>query len=108
MGMRRPRTRFAGRSSGCDSDISPDRRSRPRGDLRPRWPRRDMPTMKYMRTARELVALGCRAGAGAVLLWAGVAKALDRQATTLAVNGYDVLPAGLVRPVATALPWLEI
>jgi uncharacterized membrane protein YphA (DoxX/SURF4 family) len=43
-----------------------------------------------------------------VLLWAGLAKAFDRQSAILAVNAYDVLPDGLVRPVAAVLPWLEI
>jgi uncharacterized membrane protein YphA (DoxX/SURF4 family) len=37
-----------------------------------------------------------------------VAKALDRQDAILAVDAYKVLPAALVRPVAMALPWLEI
>lgn len=43
-----------------------------------------------------------------LLLWAGVAKALDRQESILAVDAYDVLPDAFVRPVATILPWVEI
>lgn len=43
-----------------------------------------------------------------LLLWAGVAKAFDRQSSILAVDAYDVLPQGLVRPVAAVLPWIEI
>ena len=47
--------------------------------------------------------------AGAVLLlWAGFAKAFDRQGAILAVDAYDVLPRALVTPVATILPWAEI
>lgn len=74
------------------------------------------------RAARELKASGsplgeraagslnvaCRLLGGAVLLWAGLAKALDQQSSILAVDSYDVLPAGLVRLVAVALPWIEI
>ncbi len=52
--------------------------------------------------------LTCRLLPAGLLLWAGVAKALDRQDSILAVDAYDVLPEALVRPVATVLPWLEI
>jgi uncharacterized membrane protein YphA (DoxX/SURF4 family) len=60
---------------------------------------------------RSLSLLGrllCRGVPAALLLWAGFAKAFDRQGSILAVDGYDVLPEGLVRPVAAILPWLEI
>jgi uncharacterized membrane protein YphA (DoxX/SURF4 family) len=43
-----------------------------------------------------------------IFLWAGLAKAVDRQSSILAVDAYRVVPAALVRPVATALPWVEI
>ncbi|HEX6230077.1 MAG TPA: MauE/DoxX family redox-associated membrane protein [Actinomycetota bacterium] len=43
-----------------------------------------------------------------LLLWAGLAKAFDRQDSILAVDAYDVLPEGLVTPVASVLPWVEI
>ena len=43
-----------------------------------------------------------------VLLWSGIAKAADRQTSILAVDAYDALPQGLVTPVATILPWVEI
>lgn len=52
--------------------------------------------------------LACRLVPAGLLLWAGLAKALDRQASILAVDAYDVLPQVLVRPVATVLPWIEI
>jgi uncharacterized membrane protein YphA (DoxX/SURF4 family) len=61
-----------------------------------------------MHRTRETVALVCRVAAGGVLLWAGLAKGLDRQGTILAVDAFDVLPAALVRPVAAALPWVEV
>jgi uncharacterized membrane protein YphA (DoxX/SURF4 family) len=59
---------------------------------------------------RLLDGLGllCRATLGAVFLWAGLAKAVDRQGSILSVDAYDVLPDSLVRMVGTALPWLEI
>ena len=52
--------------------------------------------------------LACRGFAAALLLWSGVAKAVDRQSAILAVDAYDVLPRSLVRPVAVLLPWAEI
>jgi uncharacterized membrane protein YphA (DoxX/SURF4 family)/thiol-disulfide isomerase/thioredoxin len=49
-----------------------------------------------------------RLGAGAVLLSAGLLKALDFTAMLAAVHGYRVLPGFLERPLAYGLPWLEI
>jgi uncharacterized membrane protein YphA (DoxX/SURF4 family) len=43
-----------------------------------------------------------------LLFWAGLTKAFSSQESILAVNAYDVLPEGLVRPVAAVLPWIEI
>ncbi len=57
---------------------------------------------------RDGVHLACRAFAAALLLWAGLAKAFDRQSAILAVDAYDVLPDGAVRVVGTLLPWIEI
>jgi uncharacterized membrane protein YphA (DoxX/SURF4 family) len=55
-----------------------------------------------------LVSLVARALPAALLLWAGLAKAFDRQGSILAVDAYAVLPDGLVRLVAAVLPWVEI
>jgi uncharacterized membrane protein YphA (DoxX/SURF4 family) len=55
-----------------------------------------------------LVSLVARALPAALLLWAGLAKAFDRQGSILAVDAYAVLPDGLVRLVAAILPWVEI
>ncbi len=44
----------------------------------------------------------------ALLLWAGLSKAFDRQGSILAVDAYGVLPDTLVRVVAALLPWIEI
>lgn len=52
--------------------------------------------------------LTCRLLPAALLLWAGLGKAFDRQGSILAVDSYDVLPEPLVRVTATVLPWLEI
>jgi uncharacterized membrane protein YphA (DoxX/SURF4 family) len=60
---------------------------------------------------RRLAVAGrllCRGVPAALLLWAGFAKAFDRQGSILAVGAYDVLPDGLVRIVAAVLPWFEI
>lgn len=57
---------------------------------------------------RAAVHLFCRAFPAALLLWAGVAKAFDRQAAILAIDAYDVLPDAAVRVLATVLPWVEI
>jgi uncharacterized membrane protein YphA (DoxX/SURF4 family) len=52
--------------------------------------------------------LGGRALLGTIYLWAGVAKVTNTAAAVLAVGAYRVLPHVLVRPVAVALPWVEI
>jgi uncharacterized membrane protein YphA (DoxX/SURF4 family) len=57
---------------------------------------------------RSALNLLCRAVPAAVLLYAGAAKAFDRQGSILAVDAYDLLPDGAVRVVASVLPWLEI
>jgi uncharacterized membrane protein YphA (DoxX/SURF4 family) len=57
---------------------------------------------------RDVIHLLCRAVPAGLLLWAGLAKAFDRQDAILAVDAYDVLPDGGVRVVATLLPWVEI
>jgi len=54
------------------------------------------------------VRLACRLVPTALLLWAGVAKAIDPQGSILSVNAYDVLPEAAVRAVAALLPWVEI
>lgn len=55
-----------------------------------------------------LFQLACRLVPAALFLWAGFAKAFDRQGSILAVSAYDVLPESLVKPVAMLLPWVEI
>jgi uncharacterized membrane protein YphA (DoxX/SURF4 family) len=55
-----------------------------------------------------LFRLAWRLVPAALFLWAGVAKAFDRQGSILAVSAYDVLPESLVKPVALLLPWVEI
>ncbi len=58
--------------------------------------------------AHAALSLGCRALLAIVFLWAGGAKAWDRQAFVVAVDSYRLLARPLVTPVATALPWIEI
>ena len=54
------------------------------------------------------VQLVLRLVLGGLLVLAGVSKLVDRPAFRRAVAEYEVLPAALERPFATALPWLEI
>jgi uncharacterized membrane protein YphA (DoxX/SURF4 family) len=49
-----------------------------------------------------------RLGLAAVWLISGAVKLADPAQTYVAVQAYDVLPRGLVGPVATALPLLEL
>ena len=63
-----------------------------------------------MASARVLDVIGtlARIGLAAVWLTSGVLKALDPDATYVAVRAYDVLARAAVAPVAWVLPWLEI
>ncbi|HEX6331803.1 MAG TPA: MauE/DoxX family redox-associated membrane protein [Actinomycetota bacterium] len=60
------------------------------------------------RTALLALRLVGRLGPAALLLWAGLSKAFDRQESILAVDAYDLLPEAGVRLVAAVLPWVEI
>ena len=57
---------------------------------------------------RDIVGTVARLGLAAVFLVSGVLKAIDPDATYVAVRAYDVLPKAGVALVAGALPWLEI
>lgn len=57
---------------------------------------------------RDVVGTAARIGLAAVFLISGVLKAIDPDATYVAVLAYDVLPRAGVALVAGALPWLEI
>ena len=57
---------------------------------------------------RDVIGTVARLGLAAVWLVSGVLKAIDPDATYVAVRAYDVLPKAGVAVVATALPWLEI
>jgi uncharacterized membrane protein YphA (DoxX/SURF4 family) len=59
-------------------------------------------------TAVAVLELACRIVVGGILVWAGLSKAFDRQSFSNAIDGYRMLPHGLVSPVALALPWLEV
>lgn len=60
--------------------------------------------------SRVLDAIGtlCRLGLAAVWLISGGIKAADPNQTYAAVRAYQVLPSGLVSPVAAVLPFLEL
>ena len=57
---------------------------------------------------RDVVGTVARLGLAAVFLVSGVLKAVDPDATYVAVRAYDVLPKAGVALVAAVLPWLEI
>jgi len=57
---------------------------------------------------RDVVGTVARLGLAAVFLVSGVLKAIDPDATYVAVRAYDVLPKAGVTLVAGILPWLEI
>lgn len=57
---------------------------------------------------RDIVGTVARLGLAAVFLVSGLLKAIDPDATYVAVRAYDVLPKLAVTLVAGVLPWLEI
>ena len=57
---------------------------------------------------RDIVGTVARLGLAAVFLVSGVLKAIDPDATYVAVCAYDLLPKLGVALVAGVLPWLEI
>lgn len=60
------------------------------------------------RMALRLLHLASRVVLGGLLLWAGLVKVGDQQGMALAIDSYELLPDAMVRPLAAALPWLEI
>lgn len=56
----------------------------------------------------DVIGTLVRLGLAAVWLTSGSIKISDPGQTYLAVKAYDLLPAGVVHPVATALPLLEL
>lgn len=58
--------------------------------------------------ALDLIGLVVRVGLAAVWLVSGAVKVSDLNQTYIAVQAYDVLPAGAVRLVAAGLPFLEL
>lgn len=58
--------------------------------------------------ALDVAGLAVRLGLAAVWLVSGGLKVVDPDGTRVAVGAYDVLPGGLVAPVATALPLVEL
>jgi len=57
---------------------------------------------------RDVIGTLARLGLAAVFLISGVLKAVDPDATYVAVRAYDMLPRAGVALVAGVLPWLEI
>jgi len=61
----------------------------------------DRKTLRLLHPASRLVL-------GGLLLWAGLVKVGDRQGMALAIDSYQLLPGAMVRPLAAALPWVEV
>lgn len=57
---------------------------------------------------RDVVGTLVRVGLAAVWLISGGLKAADPEQTYLAVSAFDVLPVGVVGPMAAALPFVEL
>ena len=57
---------------------------------------------------RDIAGTVARLGLAAVFLVSGVLKAIDPDATYVAVRAYDVLPRAAVDVVAAVLPFVEI
>lgn len=58
--------------------------------------------------ALDVIGTLARLGLAAVWLVSGAVKVSDLNQTYVAVSAYEVLPSGLVSPVATGLPFLEL
>jgi uncharacterized membrane protein YphA (DoxX/SURF4 family) len=58
--------------------------------------------------ALDLIGTVFRLGLAAVWLISGAIKAADSNQTFAAVRAYQILPSGLVSPVAAALPFVEL
>lgn len=56
----------------------------------------------------SLLHLGSRLVLGGIVLWAGLTKVGDQQGMALAIDSYELLPEAMVRPLAAALPWVEV
>jgi uncharacterized membrane protein YphA (DoxX/SURF4 family) len=66
------------------------------------------PTRLMLRAAQPWATLVVRLGLAFVWLSYGYHKALNPDATVVAVRAYRILPEALVRPFAYALPFVEI
>lgn len=64
--------------------------------------------MRGQRTVLDSVGTVARLGLAAVWLVSGAIKVSHPGETYVAVQAYDVLPQGMVSPVATVLPLLEL
>lgn len=56
----------------------------------------------------RVVRLASRLVLGGLMLWAGAVKVGDQQGMALAIHSYGLLPEWTVRPLAVALPWIEL
>ena len=64
--------------------------------------------LRLSRPVLDKLGTVVRLGLAAVFLASGAVKIVDPAQTRVAVSAYELLPAGLVGPVATALPLAEL
>ncbi|MBI3972620.1 MAG: DoxX family membrane protein [Chloroflexi bacterium] len=53
------------------------------------------------------IGFGCRLAVGVIFVLAGVTKLANPGSFTATLLAYDVVPVGVIRPLALTLPWLE-
>jgi uncharacterized membrane protein YphA (DoxX/SURF4 family) len=63
---------------------------------------------RLSRPVLDGLGIVARLGLAAIFLVAGTLKVVDPAQTRIAVGAYEMLPPGLVGPVATALPLVEL
>ncbi len=63
---------------------------------------------RLSRSVLDGLGIVARLGLAAIFLVAGALKVVDPAQTQIAVRAYEVLPLGLVGPVATTLPLVEL
>ena len=67
-----------------------------------------MGARKRFSAAQPWISLLVRVAAGVIMVWAGIAKLLDVDASVRAVRAYKLLPEAVVPLVGNVLPFIEV
>jgi uncharacterized membrane protein YphA (DoxX/SURF4 family) len=67
-----------------------------------------MGARKLFSAVQPWISLLVRLAAGVIMVWAGVAKLLDVNASVRAVRAYELVPEALVPLVGNVLPFVEL